>query len=541
MKFRWSSLRNSAVLLTFFFALAGFGSAQDLDPCAGALFTVVEGPSALGSATGCGVIITVTAVDSNGSATAFSITVPNNGNGNPYDGADDTLVGVINNSGSALTAIPITLPDITFGGAFGFNQDGPCDFGSTNHDGSQQDCFTVPEGAQQYGYEGPDNYFSNLSGVSCNEDFTCYTTGIVNFTDEEGLGNGLTSWFALEGTPQSLSLGPQGGNEAVLTFTPAQPFAVATFNCTSGLTPCPDQGAHSMKFSINTVIQSFSITLLAVEEDGDGVCESGIPGDPNDPIDCRFVTFFGEPVMNSTAINVPLCYAYSSSAPTGTKHCVYYSVQGAPPTTGFYTGPVLETIAWNTLETPPAGFVNSPRMYDDPSDDANNCKCYPIIPGFPYSPEDNQFVFDITTFFNPNPGTVGTDPSTGGKTLTFNDFVIAFPRTTAQVQQPVNADGSSIFNGNRGVVPLKFNLIQDGVATCSLPAATLTLSRLVGGTPGAVDEGLYSMSADSGSNFRISGCQYIYNLAASSVGPGEYKAGLVIGNEVVGTAFFEVK
>lgn len=326
----------------------------------------------------------------------------------------------------------------------------------------------------------------------------------------------------------------------VLSFTPTQTSAIATFNCSSGLTPCPDEGAHSIKFSVNSVIQSFSITVFAVEVDGDGICESGTPGDPSDPIDCRFVTFFGEP-GSPPAVNVPLCYAYSSTSPTGPMHCVYYSVQNAPsPASSFYTGPVLETIAWNTLETPPAGFVNSPRMYDDPSDDANNCGCYPVIPGFPYSPEDDQFVFDITTFFNPT-GTVGTDPSTGGKTLTFNDFVIAFPRTIAQVQQPVNADGSSVFNGNRGVVPLKFNLIQDGASTCNLPPATLTLTRLVGGSTASVDENLYSMSADSGSNFRIVGCQYIYNLAASSVGPGQYKAGLIIGTEVVGTAYFQVK
>jgi len=366
----------------------------------------------------------------------------------------------------------------------------------------------------------------------------------------------LTFFFAFAGralaqtecidAPSATTLGNVIGC-IVLDFSPTQTSAIATFNCSSGLTPCPDQGAHSMKFSLNSVITAFSITLLAVEVDGDGICESGIPGDPTDPIDCRFVTFFGEPgstVQYPMAVNVPLCYPYSSALNSAPFHCVYYSVQGAPsPASDYYTGPVLETIAWNTLETPGAGFVNSPQMYDDPSDDQNLCGCYPVIPGFPYpSPQtNNQFVFDITTFFNPNPGTVGTDPSTGGKTLTFNDFVIAFPRTIAQVQQPVNSDGSSVFSAKRGVVPIKFNLMQDGVSTCNLPAATLLLSQLVGGTPGTVDEGLYSMSADSGSNFRISGCQYVYNLAASSVGVGQYKVGLIIGTEVVGIAYFELK
>ena len=541
MKTNCSRWILSAGLLALFLIVPGAAWTQTQDPCAGALIPLIEGPgqATLGNATGCGVVITVTAVDPNGVATAFSVTIPNGGNGNPYDGTDDTLVGIVNNSGAGLTSITLTSPNLTFGGAFAFNGDGPCHFAG-------QDCFDG-----QFGYEGPDNFFSNITGPPlCGEDFPCPTTGTVNFVEEGGLANGLSSWFALEGTPSSLSLGQQ----AVLTFTPTQTSAVATFNCSSGLTPCPDQGAHSMKFSLNSVSTAFSITLLAFEVDGNGVCQSGIPGDPSDPIDCRFVRYFGEPAFNGTfqPTNVPLCYAYSSTSNSAPFHCVYYSVQN-PPLTSFYTGPVLESIAWNTLETPPAGYVNSPQMYDDPSDDLNVCGCYPAIMGgpfssFPYSSnnppynvEDNQFVFDITTFFNPNPGTVGTDPTTGGKTKTFNDFVIAFPLTIAQVQQPVNSDGSSVFNANRGVVPIKFNLLQDGIATCNLPPATLSLTRLLGGTPGSVDESTYAMAADSGSNFRISGCQYIYNLAASAVGPGQYKVGLMIGTQVVGIAYFELK
>ena len=530
-------LGHTSAVLALFFLLAGAALAQD--PCHGALIPQ-EGPSVLGSATGCGVIITVSAVGPDGNATAFSKTIPNGGNGNPYDGTDDTLVGIVNNSGSGLTSITLTSSNLTFGGAFAFNQDGPCDFALANYN-TGQDCFD-----SQFGYEGPNKSFSDITGPFCGEFICGETTGTVNFFGEGGLASGATSWFALEGTPSSLTLEQQ----AVLTFTPTQTSAVATFNCASGLTPCPDPGAHSMKFSLNSVSQSFSITLLAAEVDGDGVCESGTPGDPSDPIDCRFVTFFGEPGSTATfpnAVNVPLCYAYSSAIKSGPFHCVFYSVQGAPPPPGQtgspYTGPVLESIAWNTLETPGAGFVNSPRMYDDPSDD-HTSGYYPVIPGFPYplaKPDDDQFVFDITTFFNPNPGTVGTDPTTGGQTKSFNDFVIAFPRTIAQVQQPINPDGSSVFSAKRGVIPIKFNLMKDGVATCNLPAATITLDRLFGGTPGSVDESTYSMSADSGTSFRSSGCQYIYNLAASAVGPGQYKVGLVIGTEVVGIAYFSLK
>jgi hypothetical protein len=542
MKTNCSRWIFSGSLLALFLLLPGAARTQAQDACHGALISSESGAS-LGSATGCGVIITVTAVDDSGNATAFTISVP--GNGNPYDSppfamegdsSDDTLVGIINNSTGSLSAITLTSANTTFGGAFNFGSDGPCDFAAFHELGRPSDC--PSEGSLgETGYEGPDSSFGTCDGP-------CPTTRTVFFTTP--LEQRASTWFALEGTPSSLTLVQQ----AILTFNPSTTptSAIATFGCSTNASPCLDPGAHSMKFTVNSVSQTFSITLLAVEVDGDGICESGDPNDASDPIDCRFVTFFGEPggtPANPNAVNVPLCYAYSSAPPN--QHCVFYSVQGAPPPPGQpnspYTGPVLEAIAWNTLETPPAGFVNSPRMYDDPSDD-HTPGYYPVIPGFPYpltKPDDNQFVFDITTFFNPSPGTVGTDPTTGGKTKTFNDFVIAFPLTIAQVQQPVNSDGSSVFNAQRGVVPIKFNLLKDGVATCNLPAATLSLTRLFGGTPGSVDESMYAMAADSGSNFRVSGCQYIYNLAASAVGAGQYKVGLQIGNEIVGIAYFELK
>src|SRR5205814_4397081 len=66
-----------------------------------------------------------------------------------------------------------------------------------------------------------------------------------------------------------------------------------------------------------------------------------------------------------------------------------------------------------------------------------------------------------------------------------------------QVQQPINADGSSVFSVRRGVVPVKFALTQGGVATCALPPATIAVTRTAGGTTGQIDESVYSGSADT--------------------------------------------
>jgi len=117
----------------------------------------------------------------------------------------------------------------------------------------------------------------------------------------------------------------------------------------------------------------------------------------------------------------------------------------------------------------------------------------------------------------------------------------AAPPLAAKVQQPVNADGSSVFKANRGVVPVKFTLTSGGAATCQLPAATITVTRASGQGAGTVDESVFSSAADAGSSFRVSDCQYVYNLAASSLGVGSYRVGIVIGGAEVGSATFALK
>ena len=115
------------------------------------------------------------------------------------------------------------------------------------------------------------------------------------------------------------------------------------------------------------------------------------------------------------------------------------------------------------------------------------------------------------------------------------------PAYAAQVQQPINADGTSVFNVRRGVVPVKFTLTLNGVATCDLPPATIAVTRTAGGTIGAIDESIYIGAADTGSNFRINSCQYVYNLSASALGVGTYRVDIMINGQVVGSATFQLK
>jgi hypothetical protein len=147
--------------------------------------SVGPGTGVVGAANGadtCGVLITVNSVDGLGNATAVTLTPK--GNGNPYDGTEDTIVGIQNNSSGNLSAITLsaTAP------IFGFDQDGPCDPFYNAHPYSW--CTT----AGFSGYEGPDNTFTNISAD--------FTRGTVKFTS--AVGSGGSTWFALEGTPNSL-------------------------------------------------------------------------------------------------------------------------------------------------------------------------------------------------------------------------------------------------------------------------------------------------------------------------------------------------
>ena len=124
---------------------------------------------AVGLATaGCDLVITVT---NSGTTvtTGPSFTIA----GGTYDGADDTLIGIINNSSSSLSSIALSSPlDI-----FGFDGDGIDTFGVT---GNSKDTS---------GYGGPDTFYSGIN--------PSFSAGTVDFVTPLAAGGGNT-FFSLE-------------------------------------------------------------------------------------------------------------------------------------------------------------------------------------------------------------------------------------------------------------------------------------------------------------------------------------------------------
>jgi hypothetical protein len=117
---------------------------------------------AVGVTTGCGLILTI--------AADGKTTVTNTGQG-PYDGIEDTLVGVVNNSNLPLRALGLNSAE----SIFGFDGDGLTAFGIP---GNSKDAS---------GYGGPNAYYTNITAPG---------KGVVNFVNP--IPKGGSGYFALE-------------------------------------------------------------------------------------------------------------------------------------------------------------------------------------------------------------------------------------------------------------------------------------------------------------------------------------------------------
>jgi hypothetical protein len=98
------------------------------------------------------------------------------------------------------------------------------------------------------------------------------------------------------------------------------------------------------------------------------------------------------------------------------------------------------------------------------------------------------------------------------------------------VRQPINANGTSTFKAGKGVIPVKFqwldedgNVVKD--ASIAPQDAELILTRTGGaGTAGPVTENLTTGSANTGWVFRYDEADgnYVYNLSAKGLSAGTY-------------------
>jgi hypothetical protein len=163
---------------------------------AGGLANAAPCPNINGITT-CNVVITA------GPGGSFVTTVPNP---NPYDGSDDNLVGIVNNSGS-------TISQLTFigsgngGGLFFFDGDGLQSYNSAA--GGLPDTSGYGgkvSSTASFDLTGANDFFTNIHTTSVLDD-----TGTVVF-GAGGIPNGGSAYFSLESAP-SINITPVSAPE----------------------------------------------------------------------------------------------------------------------------------------------------------------------------------------------------------------------------------------------------------------------------------------------------------------------------------------
>ncbi len=215
----------------------------------------------------------------------------------PYEGIEDTLVGIQNDSSTPLASIHLSAPGIDI---FGFDGDGLCDDGPPTPAG----CPFGPTG-----YEGPGTSFSNISPDE--------TSGDVDFSP--ALTQGQSTYFSLEeivtggsfasadksiekaGSPVGIVGGPiiyiltvtNNGpdNDPDVTVEDDLPFSVLFLSAVPSQGTCTavgevvtcdlgplDAGASAVITVIGVATTPGTITNQA--------CVSGAAGDPNPDNDC---------------------------------------------------------------------------------------------------------------------------------------------------------------------------------------------------------------------------------------------------------------
>ena len=231
---RWRrALGAGSVVAAVTMAMAGTGVASAAANPVTAPFT--ECP-AIGASPSCQILLVVNPND--------TISVLGDSSVGPYDGSDDTLVGIVNNSAKPVPAITVSGPGSDLAG---FDGDGICTYATGGIDAPNGPGFAGDSycDAQQLAGTDPEDYAG--SGTSFTLDPKSQDDVEVDFAGN-GLAAGAATYFSLEGALTAASLTSRTGKLATLTVTTS----------VSNIPIVPDPGPDA----------SVKFTLTAANSDG---------------------------------------------------------------------------------------------------------------------------------------------------------------------------------------------------------------------------------------------------------------------------------
>jgi hypothetical protein len=310
----------------------------------------------VGADTGCGYLITVNA---DGQASAGSQLQ------GPFDGSEDTLVGIVNDSDAAVSSIELSGSDI-----FGFDGDGLCSGDYTFLAGAGAYCATLTDAGtvDPYDYEGPDNTFAKTD----NND------GTVDFTTP--LAPGGTTFFALEDAPFTvgtvglepaivLTASPVSGTEGLTTGL----VQVASFNDGPNTSPTTDFTATTnwgdgTPSSTSSISQPGGAPNPYVVTDSHTYAEEGTDTTTVKVIDKSLPLNVASASSTATIADAPLSpTATQPSIPNATTNksftaevATFTDDNPTAPLTDYTTSPGGAVITWGDGSSPSAGTVTQP-------------------------------------------------------------------------------------------------------------------------------------------------------------------------------------
>jgi hypothetical protein len=443
----------------------------------------------------CGVTITITG--SSGNLVAMF-----GGSGIAYDGEEDQLVGITNNSKVAVGAIILSAPGTSSppftGNLFAFDNDGACTyFGGCNYGPT--------------GYEGPDNTFLGISPD--------LTTGKVLFSVPLASYGG-TTWFSLENIPTAVAA--IGENKA-LTAGSTAIFPFGPFACSGdGHITCTETSvADDLQIAPLNSASGDTLTVTAVPVpagplslDDWGTNYFGIEGPLSPPP-------FGQVRFSASNYSNLACVPYSDFSSSFNPGCVELELDCPAADTDacqfVYTATADFNIDKLSLPNGIGGAHFLGQHDNNPAGYNGQCP----TTGF------NVDIFESYTATNP-------DPVRGGGTGN-SCFVVAFDPTATVV--PPGDTVSTFFGFEFPVSDTRVNIIFVGLPvplswdfhnTLGQPVTNLHLCQNSSGTGCTAPWVYLSLTALSSTNAcksvasSSSPLPSLFNLGLLNFGRGEY-------------------
>lgn len=336
---------------------------------------------AVGNDTGCALLVTI---QSDGSVIVT---------GDPaqpvFDGVEDTLVGVQNNSNFSIGSMPVSA---TTGKAlFGFDDDGLC---SGVNSGGLLPFAPPPAGCPfgPTGYEGPGVSFTNISADT--------TSGTVNFSP--GIPPGGSAYFSLEdqlstvppydisgGTPIPSDIHMVALGDSYSSGEGTSPFDnnKQAQNCHRGPGAWPRQLQQDV-FGISTILHvaCSGAKIADLIQYYKGMLQVPVPAHPNPNIQLVTLTIGGNDIGFSTILRS--CYlTFSSCANVADSPSFANSLSNVRASL-----PILYALIRADYPNALIAHVGYPRIFPGPGTTPYNCGWL--------SPPEQTSVAKITTMLN---------------------------------------------------------------------------------------------------------------------------------------------